>query len=180
VAFELFGSPNVSPQRLHTAMKTHIHRAEEVKSPLGIRRALQIEPKGIEETLTLHDVVSIEGGYNFILPQVEEPLVTLAKPAPVRFSILEEKTVGRSEFDGRITLLAEREAEVEAETEVTPLCNLKLWLLDAEGRRLQGHLYAKAVETSEAARGCFRIRFTGADPALEERLRELRAASVES
>jgi class 3 adenylate cyclase len=147
-----------------------------VPSPLEIRREVQIEPKGFSETLTLHDVIGIGGAYNFVLPQEEQRLVALGEPAPVRFSILEEKTVGRSEFEGRMTRLAEREAEIESATAVTPLSNLKLWFLDAEGRRLEGDLYAKVVDTPDAAHGGFRIRFTGVDRDLAERLGQLGAA----
>ena len=56
--------------------------------------------------------------------------------------------------------------------EVAPLSDLKIWLLDEEGRRLKGDLYAKVVEISDTHDG-FQIRFTGVDPDLAERLGSL-------
>ncbi len=151
-----------------------------VPSPLEIRRELQIEPKGLSKSLTLLDVVGVGAPYNFRLPQEAQDFAALAQPARVGFSVLEEKTVGRSEFEGRLTRLAEREAEIEGESAVAPLANLKLWLVDAEGRRLDGDLYAKVVETPDAVYGGFRIRFTSVDPPLAERLAGLLAGQAAS
>ena len=88
---------------------------EKIKSPLRIDGQFQVEPKGATRSLQLHEVGGIGEPFNLSLPARSEALCPLPQPLPIRFTVLEEKFVGRTVHEGRLASLSESEAGIESE-----------------------------------------------------------------
>jgi hypothetical protein len=91
----------------------------------------------------------------------------LPQPLPIRFSVLEEKFVGRTVHEGRLAALCESEAGIESELSLVPLSNLKIELQPVAGANPGGQIYAKVIGAVAGASGQTRIRFTSLSPELK-------------
>ena len=140
---------------------------EKIKTPLRIVGQFRVEPKGASGSLQLHEVNSIGAPFNLSLPGRSEDLWPLPQPLPVRFTVLEEKFVGRTIFEGRLTSLSDSEAGMESELALIPLSNLKLEVLPLAGATPGGEIYAKVIGLVAPASCQTRIRFTSLSPELK-------------
>ncbi|MDJ0853263.1 MAG: adenylate/guanylate cyclase domain-containing protein [Myxococcota bacterium] len=126
-----------------------------------------VRPKGFDQPLAIHRVVGIEGDPPLALPVERARLVTLARPLPIRFSVLVGKHVAEHTDEGRIVALSEGTARVEAGRRVEELSDLRLEIPDTDG----ASCYGKVVE--DAGEG-FTLRFTSrSDEAAARLAREL-------
>jgi hypothetical protein len=64
--------------------------------------------------------------FNLSLPSRSQALVALPQPLPVQFTVLEEKFVGRTVYEGHLTALSDSEATIQSPLALTPLSNLKI------------------------------------------------------
>jgi class 3 adenylate cyclase len=140
---------------------------EKIQSPLRIAGQFQVEPKGASRSLQLHEVTSIGEPFNLSLPGKSEALRLLPQPLPLRFTVLEEKFAGRTVHEGRLTSVANSEADIESELALLPLSNLKIQLEPAAGANPGGEIYAKVISAAAGASGQTRIRFTSVSPELK-------------
>ena len=140
---------------------------EKVKSPLRLDAQFQVEPKGAKEKLQLHEVGGIGEPFNLSLPSKISVLCPLPQPLAVRFTVLEEKFVGRTVHEGRLVALSDSEAGIESQLPLVPLSNLKIELAAVEGANPGGEIYAKVVGAVSGASGQSRIRFTSITPDLK-------------
>jgi CheY-like chemotaxis protein len=140
---------------------------EQIKSPLRLDAQFQVEPKGAKEKLQLHEVGGLGEPFNLSLPTKVSVLAPLPLPLPVKFTVLEEKFVGRTVLEGRLAALSETEAGLESQVALTPLTNLKIELSAVAGTNPGGEIYAKVVGALVGANGQSRIRFTSVSPELK-------------
>ncbi|ETW92641.1 MAG: hypothetical protein ETSY1_42755 [Candidatus Entotheonella factor] len=131
-----------------------------IRDLVQIRSTQDVQFKGLQEPVTLYDVVGLQGTYACALPQQEpEHLITLASPLAVACYPVDGKTVSEQAVAGTITRLAESSAEVSLEDEVTLYSNMRLQLESPEAPALS-EVYAKVValnqegETTAAADVC--------------------------
>ena len=90
-----------------------ISGAPDSKSTPGwYRRPLYVEPKGASASLLLHEVGAIGEPFNLSLPLRSTALCPVAQPPAIRFTILEEKFVGRTVYEGRLTSISNTEAAI--------------------------------------------------------------------
>jgi adenylate cyclase len=148
---------------------------EKIKSPLQIVGQFQVEPKGANHKLQLHEVTGIGEPFNLSLPGRSQALWLLPKPLPVRFTVLEEKFVGRTVCEGRLVSMSDSEAGMESESALVPLCNLKMEVQAATGLNPGGEIYAKVIGEMAAAYRQTRIRFTSVSPELKGWLQQVTA-----
>ena len=120
-----------------------------VRSALTVRRVLPVQPKGVDGTIELFDVVGIGAPYELELPTGEHPLCPLPQPVPVRFATLEGKHSSAEELEGTITALSDQGAALRSEAALERFENLKL--------EIGGDLYAKVTDIRN---GEARLRFT--------------------
>ena len=120
-----------------------------VQSDLTIRRVLPVQPKGVDGSIELFDVVGIGAPYDLALPIREQPLCPLPKPVPVRFATLEDKHSSAEWLEGTVTALSEQGALLRSAAPLDRFENLKL--------EIGGDLYAKITEIRD---GDVRLRFT--------------------
>jgi adenylate cyclase len=140
---------------------------ERITSPLRIDNVFQVEPKGATHSLKLHETGGIGEPFNLLLPERSKALCPLPEPLPIRFSVLEEKFVGRTLHKGRLSAISDSEAGIESEVALAPLSNLKIELEPVGGANPGGEIYAKVIGAVEAVSGQTRIRFTSVSPEIK-------------
>ncbi|MDC0835936.1 adenylate/guanylate cyclase domain-containing protein [Geitlerinema sp. CS-897] len=146
-----------------------------VLGTLDIDRTFEIEVKGFEEPILIHDVTGISGRYGLRLPRVEDELVKLSHPVDILYRELSGKSVRDRPQTGRILQLSDRAAEVRGTSVEEPLTNLKINLADGEGF-CTGDIYAKVTRRHDADDTRFYVRFTAKTPQLDELLVRCREA----
>jgi hypothetical protein len=124
---------------------------ERVEVVVGTRGTLEVQFKGLEEPVTLYDVVSLAGSYACALPDTA-PLMfaTLEAPVPVSCCLVEGKTVSTVALPGHITRLAATAAEIELDGEIAPHVNVKLILASPEAAEVS-EIYGKVLERTAAS-----------------------------
>ena len=122
--------------------------------------AMGIDPKGARERLTIYEVGGIGGAYNLFLPEKADTLAPLDTPIVLRYTVLEEKHVGRTVFTGRLVQLSIKSGMVHADVPAPALSNLKIWLTDSTGVDIPGELYGKVVGQPTENGAAFTVRFT--------------------
>ena len=140
---------------------------EKIQSPLRIDSQFQVEPKGAKHSLQLHEIGGIGAPFDLALPARSKALSPLPQPVPVRFTVLEEKFVGRTVCAGRLASVSEVEAGLETDQILAPLCNVKIEVDAADGSNPGGEIYAKVVGDVAGAPRQSRIRFTSLSPELK-------------
>jgi adenylate cyclase len=138
-----------------------------IKVPLRIDGQFQVEPKGAARSLQLYEVGGIGEPFNLSLPVRSDALCPLAQPLSISFSVLEEKFLGRTVHEARLTALSESEASIETVLSLAPLSNLKIELKPAAGANPGGEIYAKVIGAVAGASGLTRVRFTSLSPELK-------------
>jgi class 3 adenylate cyclase len=142
-----------------------------IQSPLRIEAEFQVEPKGASSRLLLHEIGGIGAPFKLQLPDRANQLRPLPQPLPIRFTVLEEKFVGRTVFTGRLRSMSATEAGLESEQALSSLSNLKIQVETAAGGAPSGEIYAKVIGPIGAEPGVTRIRFTAVSPELKAWLR---------
>jgi adenylate cyclase len=148
---------------------------EKVKSPLRLDAQFQVEPKGAKERLQLHEVGGIGEPFHLSLPSKATVLCPLPQPLPVRFTVLEEKFVGRTVHEGRLVAVSDSEAGMESPLALVPLSNVKIELAAVTGENPGGEIYAKVMGAVAGASAQSRIRFTSVSPDLKVWLQQTSA-----
>ena len=136
------------------------------------RGTMQVQPKGYQESLTLHDLTAI-GDLALEHETESGDLVALPIPLEIGFSIVVGKETGGAVSRGRLTRLSLKEAEVECSTVLEQWSNLKLRLTGDPELSPSGEIYAKVVGRIDEETPRYALRFTSIGPEVEARLRSL-------
>ncbi|MGB7416209.1 MAG: adenylate/guanylate cyclase domain-containing protein, partial [Thermosynechococcaceae cyanobacterium] len=139
-----------------------------------------VHPKGVQQPITLHEVVGMGGTYDLWLDQESERFLSLLSPIPLHYTLLENKKIHGEPNKGTLTQLSERGAEIETEAieRLSALTNVKINLeLTAtnDANPLEEDIYAKVVSINANS---FRVIFTAVSPAVEAELRSLHRSLV--
>ena len=146
---------------------------EKIQSALRIDGQFQVQPKGAAESLQLFEIGGIGEPFNLALPLRTRGLCPLPRPLPVRFTVLEEKFVGRTVFEGRLAAVSESEASIESQVTPASLSNFKIEVEPLAGANPAGEIYAKVIEAVLDPSGQTRIRFTSVSPELKAWVRQV-------
>jgi len=130
-----------------------------IAASLRIDGQFQVEPKGAARSLQLFEVGGIGEPFTLSLPQRSAPLRPLAEPLAVQFTVLEEKFVGRTVYDGHLTEVSDAEACLRSPLALAVLSNLKITVAASPLGNPAGEIYGKVLDAT-------RIRFTSATPEL--------------
>lgn len=150
---------------------------ERTSLPLRIDGQFQVEPKGAVHSLLLYEVGAIGAPYNLALPPRTGALSALSEPVPIRFTVLEEKFIGRTVHQGRLAAVSDFEAGIVSDSALAPLSNLKIELESQAGRTPGGEIYAKVIGSPSPGSGQTRIRFTSVSPELKSWVRQVAGPS---
>jgi class 3 adenylate cyclase len=141
---------------------------ERIQAPLRIDGQFEVEPKGASHRLKLHEIGGIGEPFNLALPTRSEPLVPLSPAAVIHFTILEEKFIGRTVYEGTLTAVSPIEGAIVAEAQLVPLSNLKIQVEPVAGTNPGGEVYAKVVGALAGDCHQTRIRFTSVSPEFKD------------
>ena len=140
---------------------------ERIKASLRIDGQFQVEPKGATQSLQLHEIGAIGEPFSLSLPSRSQVLFALPQPLPVHFTVLEEKFVGRTVYEGHLTALSEVEATIQSALALAPLSNLKITVAATPQNNPPGDIYGKVLASAADTPGHARIRFTSVTPELK-------------
>jgi adenylate cyclase len=143
---------------------------QEVAPILKIGKQMEVKAKGIEQPVTLFEVLGIGGLHKLLLPNTAEHLVPLAAGIPLRYEIVEESHLSEEVYKGTLTKLSCKEAEAHLDHPVPNLTNIKMHLIK-DGQEISGSLYGKVVGTVLGSSTDFSVRFTSISPEIESFLR---------
>jgi adenylate cyclase len=134
-----------------------------IAAPLRIDGQFTVEPKGAKQSLQLFEIGGLGEPFNLALPGRSKPLTPLPQPLPVRFTVLEEKFVGRTVQEGRLVAVSDLEGSLQADVALAALSNLKITMAATPLGNPEGEVYAK-VTAAGGVPGEARIRFTSVSP----------------
>ena len=132
-----------------------------IREELEIGEELVVAPKGVNEAITISQVLGIGAPYHLHLEKKRDKLKKLAAPLAVSYEILEEKQIIQEKQTGTILALSEDGAVLETAARLTRYQNLCL--------ECRGSLYAKVTETDGTR--CH-ICFTAKPPAFGDWLKQ--------
>lgn len=145
-------------------------------STVRISGKKQVQPKGVQQPITIYEVYGVAGFHNLYLPKEEEVLLPLSKPIPLRYAAVEGKQLSQTMITGSLIKLSNQGGAVrieQAEQMPAEFTNLKLnFLLSTNPVRLSEDIYGK-VSGSEPDRGYFFIHFTTVPPTVQSQLTAL-------
>jgi len=148
-----------------------------MKSSPNITRSFIVEPKGMVESLQLHDVAGISGSYNLLLTMQKSQWVDLHPAIPFSFQTLIGKDVLDTEQFGLLTRLSIEEAEIQCPLSLSPHTNLKIHIRHGfVGDQLYS-FYCKVLP-STLAKGWLKIHFTSVPSETRRILNEMLNAGV--
>jgi adenylate cyclase len=144
---------------------------EETQLILKIEGQTQTFMKGVSDAVTLYEVSGIGDSYNVFLPSEQDVFITLREPLSIEFAVLEGKHLSGEQFQGKLTKISAKGAEIVSEKIPNALSNLKLKILDQEETDA---FYAKVIAKDIESKSEFYIRFTTLKPQHEELFKRLR------
>ncbi len=150
---------------------------KEASLPVEIIGERQVQPKGVNQPITIYDVGGIAGNYNLYLKQQEEEFFPLPQAISLHYAVLDGKDVSNTLFKGSLIQLSEKGAEVcceeiednEDNLKPSALTNLKMSLFFPDCDISDEDVYAKVSE-KPAGKGSFYIRFTNCSPKVTAKL----------
>jgi class 3 adenylate cyclase len=146
---------------------------ERITSKLSIDAEFEVEPKGANHRLQLHEVAGIGEPFNLSLPANTKSLTVLPQPLPVRFTILEEKFVGRTLYHGQMLAVSSSEAAIDSSLAVPALCNVRIEVDAVAGSVPGGEIYAKVMANAPRGSHGTGVRFTSVSPDLKAWIRQV-------
>jgi class 3 adenylate cyclase len=142
-----------------------------VKPSLRVDGEYVVEPKGASRSLRLYEIGAIGPPFERALPPRTVPLRRLPTPLRIRFTVLEEKFVGRTIHEGQLTALCEAAAVMESELTPAVLSNLQITIAATPLGNPAGEIYGKAVESVAGTPKRVKIRFSSVTPELKSWMR---------
>jgi len=133
---------------------------QEAGEVLRIDSQREVFPKGAETPLKIYEVGGISESYNLVLDEEKPALVTLIHKVPLKYTVLEGKTIGKKELKGFVIRLSKKCAEVVLEGPVEILTNLKMNLRDVDDNLVIKDFYGKVIENSGQKERIHTVRFT--------------------
>jgi hypothetical protein len=131
---------------------------------LEIGQRLEVEAKGLEKPLVLHEVRGVAGEYNLFLLQKEEELTLLEQEIAVRWCVFEGKHISQMAYAGRLVKLSGREGELYSDNPAPLRSNIRIQLLEDDREELFDTLYGKVMEHLSGRRSGFSVRFASTLP----------------
>jgi adenylate cyclase len=118
---------------------------EKVKPLVQVRGTMRVQFKGMDQPVTLYDVVGMGGEYQVALPEKEaRPLIKVDPPIHIACLSVVGKTVSETSISGYITHFRGSAADVSIEKPLEVRSNLKILFVQEEASGLS-EVYAKVM-----------------------------------
>ncbi len=116
--------------------------AADIGDGLECGRSFEVDAKGIEQPVTLHEATGIGEPWSVHLEADLTDLVELPTPLPVRLNELTDKKLDGPEFQGQVEALGSRRAVLCCIDPLQPMTNLRL----RAGPDAELEIYCKVIE----------------------------------
>jgi adenylate cyclase len=140
---------------------------QEVGEILRIDAQRDVLPKGAEMPLRIYEVGGIAGHYNLALDTKKQPLLSLVRHIPLRYTVLEGKNAHKNELEGFVVSLSKKSAEISLGGTVSLFTNLKMNLSDVDEKLSTRQFYGKVINRSGKRGLTHLIRFTSIPPEVD-------------
>ena len=134
---------------------------------LRIDAQREVLPKGAQTPLTIYEVGGIAGHYNLAIEENDPAMVLLTRKVPLRYKVLEGKSVRGKGLEGSIVRLSEKSALIVLEEPLEPLTNIKMNLGDIGDKLSVKDFYGKVIDRSKDERLTHVVRFTSVPPEVD-------------
>jgi adenylate cyclase len=119
---------------------------------------MEVQFKGIDQSVILYEVAGMGGAYQISLLQENQGAVVNVDPAiPLRCFPVEDKFVSKKTVSGRLTGLTPSSADVILDHEVAIRSNLRI-LLDPESGEGLSEVYAKVISQEACERSSSKVK----------------------
>jgi adenylate cyclase len=150
--------------------------SENTKNDVGyilkVGKQMAVETKGIDEPITIYEVVGIAGDYNLYMTSLNKAdLLHLPKEIPVKFVFLKNKDASGVLHKGGIIKLSSEEAEIKSQTKVGALSDLKFLLVGQNNEDIPIELYGKVIDRKTGDDSTFLVHFTSMPKVIENYLK---------
>jgi adenylate cyclase len=132
----------------------------DVGTILKVGSEAQVGAKRFEDPILLFEVLGVGGKYNLHMPEKKDAWCDLSKEVPLVCTPLEGRIAGDRVLPGFATRLSRKALEIRIPDRVAPLTNLKIQILDFDGKVLFSEVYGKVVAREECLEGFIRVHFT--------------------
>jgi len=140
---------------------------QEMPDRLRIDAQREVLPKGAQAPLTIYEVGGISGRYNLAIEERDPAMVHITRQIPLRYKVLEGKSVRGKGLEGSIVRLSEKSALIVLDEPLEPLTNLKMNLGDIGDKLSVKDFYGKVIERSKDERLAHVVRFTSVPPEVD-------------
>ena len=141
---------------------------------LRVDGQMDVVPKGAEWPMRIYKLGGIAGEYNLILEEKDQELISLSKPIPLEYSLLEGKHEDKVGLMGSMIKLSRKSAEINMQTPVGLMTNLKMRLTGVDEDLANKNFYGKVTELSGERQHFYVVRFTSLPPEIGSYFQALR------
>jgi class 3 adenylate cyclase len=131
--------------------------------------------KGIPGTVTLYEVLGLGPPYNLKLKRRQEALVPLPQHVPVHLDRIRDKVVVATLTRALLTHLSETGAVALFQGELAEWEDVRLHILDGQGKTIPGRIYGKITALTPGADNLQQatVRFTSVGPEIHQKIRQI-------
>jgi sigma-B regulation protein RsbU (phosphoserine phosphatase) len=147
---------------------------QRVQPHIKAGESMDVAMKGVPGRTTLREVVGVGEPYNIHLPERYETLTPLSEKIPAHLLRISDKMVVGPPGEAWITHLSETMATITTQEEVEEWEDVRLPLLDGQGRERKGRVYGKVIGVKPGPGGAreAQIRFTSMAPEIYAVIRQ--------
>ncbi len=134
-----------------------------------------VYPKGIQQPVTLYEVIGINTSPPLTLNQKNVKFFRLPRPIVLKYTVLQDKRVERQQYYGKLIKLSSKGAQIQTDTldNLSELANVKLNFCQEancsdEVRPINDDIYAKVIQLKASL---FYLIFTAVPPIIEAQLK---------
>ena len=132
---------------------------ERCSATLMINEQLEVHPKGLKHSISIYNIGGMGEPYNLYLRKTKIELVPLAEEIPLEIFLVEEKHCSEKHFDGFLTKVSLKEAEIRTPSDIPSFSTLKLRIVNNYGKVLADDIYVK-TEQWDKGRSTVPVFFT--------------------
>jgi class 3 adenylate cyclase len=132
--------------------------AERIGDQLVTAQSFEVEAKGIQESIRVHEVLGLKGDSRLRLEAIDEQVTPLKSPIPVEIALIQQAETTIVET-GQIIAISARHAMIEVQYNLPERSQIRLRLIDPPRKSLEDSLYGKILAGQNDA-GAKKLRFT--------------------
>jgi adenylate cyclase len=131
-----------------------------------LRCSFEVLPKGVAESIAVHEVVAIDGPHAVRWDRPTEAPTTLDTPLAVRFRVLDGKSAQSERHSGSLVAVSRQRAVLVVDVLPEALSDLRIELRDPPSESAMNDVYAKVLAGQRPTDDSVLLGFTAVPPAV--------------